>query len=100
MVDTVPIARGESQSQLRRDIDWKDAFWVASGVPPLVLFSIGGIAAAAGTPSVLVWTLSVLFGFTAISSNRMVLSSVVRTPLPFRQYTLESYLQAQSSQTP
>lgn len=36
---------------------------MASGVPALVLFSIGGIAATVGTPSVLVWTLSVLFGF-------------------------------------
>src|SRR5688572_1118874 len=50
-------------SELHRAIDWKDAFWVASGVPALVLFSIGGIAATVGTPSVLVWTLSVLFGF-------------------------------------
>jgi hypothetical protein len=32
-------------------------------VPALVLFSIGGIAATVGTPSVLVWTLSVIFGF-------------------------------------
>jgi amino acid transporter len=63
MVDTLQIARGQSTSPLRRDIDWKDAFWVASGVPALVLFSIGGIAATVGTPSVLVWTLSVLFGF-------------------------------------
>ena len=50
-------------SELHRVINWKDAFWVASGVPALVLFSIGGIAATVGTPSVLVWTLSVLFGF-------------------------------------
>ena len=50
-------------SELHRVIGWKDAFWVASGVPALVLFSIGGIAATVGTPSVLVWTLSVLFGF-------------------------------------
>ena len=53
---------GESGA-LHRVIGWKDAFWVASGVPALVLFSIGGIAATVGTPSVLVWTLSVLFGF-------------------------------------
>jgi hypothetical protein len=52
-----------SSSELHRVIGWKDAFWVASGVPALVLFSIGGIAATVGTPSVLVWTLSVLFGF-------------------------------------
>ena len=32
---------------LHRTIDWKKTFWIASGVPPLVLFSIGGIAAAA-----------------------------------------------------
>jgi len=48
---------------LRRDIDWKGAFWLASGVPALVLFSIGGIAATVGTPSYIVWTLSALFGF-------------------------------------
>jgi amino acid transporter len=47
---------------LHRTISWKGAFWVASGVPALVLFSIGSIAATIGTPSVLVWTLSVTFG--------------------------------------
>jgi hypothetical protein len=41
-----PIA---STSDLHRVIGWKDAFWVASGVPALVLFSIGGIAATVGT---------------------------------------------------
>jgi amino acid transporter len=54
---------GGAASALRRDIDWRDAFWVASGVPALVLFSIGGIAATVGTPSYIVWTISVLFGF-------------------------------------
>jgi amino acid transporter len=48
---------------LRREIGWHDAFWLASGVPALVLFSIGGIAATVGTPSYLVWPLSVLLGF-------------------------------------
>ena len=48
---------------LHRTIGWKHAFWVASGVPALVLFSIGGIAATIGTPSWLVWVLSVSFGF-------------------------------------
>ena len=48
---------------LRRDLGWKDAFWLASGVPALVLFSIGGIAATVGTPSYVVWPLSVLLGF-------------------------------------
>ena len=47
---------------LQRTITWTGAFWIASGVPALVLTSIGGIAAYVGTPSVLVWTVSVLFG--------------------------------------
>jgi Amino acid permease len=65
MVDAAAPAHAgsASESQLHRVISWKDAFWVASGVPALVLFSIGGIAAKVGTPSVLVWTLSVIFGF-------------------------------------
>ena len=35
-------------SGLERGIDWTGAFWVASGVPPLVLFSIGAVAATVG----------------------------------------------------
>ena len=52
-----------SGGALHRTIGWKHAFWVASGVPALVLFSIGGIAATIGTPSWLVWVISVGFGF-------------------------------------
>lgn len=48
---------------LHRSIGWKDAFWMASGVPALVLFSIGGIAATVGNPSWIIWMLSVSFGF-------------------------------------
>ena len=48
---------------LHRSISWTGAFWVAAGVPALVLFSIGGIAATVGVPSWLVWTISVIFGF-------------------------------------
>ena len=48
---------------LRRDITWIDVFWVASGVPALVLFSIGGIAATVGNPSWVVWIVSVLMGY-------------------------------------
>ena len=48
---------------LQRTIGWKDAFWMASGVPALVLFSIGGIAATIGNPSWVIWMLSVTFGF-------------------------------------
>ncbi|QIE57387.1 APC family permease [Pikeienuella piscinae] len=48
---------------LHRAIGWGQAFWLASGVPALVLFSIGGIAATIGNPSWVVWILSVSFGF-------------------------------------
>ncbi|MBT9519995.1 MAG: APC family permease [Dechloromonas sp.] len=51
------------QASLHRKIDWKGAFWVASGVPALVLFSIGAIAATVGKPAWLVWGLSISLGF-------------------------------------
>jgi amino acid transporter len=54
---------GGADSGLHRTISWTGAFWVASGVPALVLFSIGGIAATVGTPSWLVWVISVTIGF-------------------------------------
>jgi len=48
---------------LHRNIDWRGAFWVASGVPALVLFSIGGIAGTTGTLAFLIWTASMIMGF-------------------------------------
>src|ERR1700760_855836 len=48
---------------LERGIDWTGAFWVASGVPPLVLFSIGAVAATVGKLSWIVWTASIAMGF-------------------------------------
>jgi len=45
---------------LRREASWSHAVWVATGAPALVLFSIGGIAATVGSPSWLVWVLSVV----------------------------------------
>lgn len=57
-------AAGRSGSrELVRAIDWRGAFWVASGVPALVLFSIGGIAGTAGKVAFLVWALSMMMGF-------------------------------------
>lgn len=53
----------DSAGTLRRAIDWKGAFWVASGVPPLVLFSIGGIGGTVGNAAFLVWILSMAMGF-------------------------------------
>ena len=60
---TATTTVGTGQGELQRAIDWKGAFWVASGVPPLVLFSIGAIAATIGAPSWLVWVLSIGMGF-------------------------------------
>jgi amino acid transporter len=48
---------------LERGIDWTGAFWVASGVPPLVLFSIGAVAATVGKLSWVIWTASIAMGF-------------------------------------
>ena len=48
---------------LKRRISWTGAFWVASGVPPLVLFSIGAVAAVVGKVSWIIWIASVLMGF-------------------------------------
>jgi amino acid transporter len=48
---------------LERGIDWTGAFWVASGVPPLVLFSIGAVAATVGKLSWVIWTASIALGF-------------------------------------
>src|SRR6266478_3025960 len=53
----------EESDGLRRAIDWKGAFWVASGVPALVLFSIGQVAGAVGKLSFLIWSLSIMMGF-------------------------------------
>src|SRR5271155_1844322 len=60
------VAAGESVAEpvgLRRGIDWTGAFWVASGVPPLVLFSIGAVAATVGKLSWVIWTASIGLGF-------------------------------------
>jgi amino acid transporter len=48
---------------LQRTLTWRDAFWVACGVPAYLLFSIGAIPAVVGQPAWLVWMLSVLMGF-------------------------------------
>lgn len=52
-----------TQTELIRSIDWRGAFWVASGVPALVLFSIGGIAGTVGNVAFAIWGVSMLLGF-------------------------------------
>ncbi len=59
----LPEVATKEKNELHRSISWTGAFWVASGVPALVLFSIGGIAATIGAPSWFVWFLSIMLGF-------------------------------------
>jgi amino acid transporter len=49
--------------QMVRALSWRGAFWVAAGVPPLVLFSIGGIAGTTGQLAFVVWMISMVMGF-------------------------------------
>ncbi|HXC10376.1 MAG TPA: APC family permease [Steroidobacteraceae bacterium] len=57
------VEGGAKSAGLERGIDWTGAFWVASGVPPLVLFSIGAVAATVGKLSWVIWTASIAMGF-------------------------------------
>ena len=63
--ETGALARANAGTgELVRALDWKGAFWVAAGVPPLVLFSIGGIAGTTGKLAFLVWIISTIMGFS------------------------------------
>lgn len=61
-ITTAGVSAGP-ENKLIRALDWKGAFWVAAGVPPLVLFSIGGIAGTTGKLAFLVWIISMVMGF-------------------------------------
>ncbi|PZQ19371.1 MAG: amino acid permease [Ancylobacter novellus] len=63
MAATEAGAGAAGDRQLVRSINWTGAFWVASGVPPLVLFSIGGIAGTTGTVAFAIWAASMCMGF-------------------------------------
>ncbi len=65
-IGTGQIARAAEpgSGQMVRALSWQGAFWVAAGVPPLVLFSIGGIAGTVGQYAFVVWMLSMLMGFS------------------------------------
>ncbi|HVX35825.1 MAG TPA: APC family permease [Hyphomicrobium sp.] len=62
-VEAASISGRQAPKELVRSIDWRGAFWVASGVPALVLFSIGGIAGTTGKVAFVVWAVSMLMGF-------------------------------------
>ena len=61
--ETTKMSEQSNSGELVRALDWKGAFWVAAGVPPLVLFSIGGIAGTTGKLAFLVWIISMVMGF-------------------------------------
>ncbi|MGL4312128.1 MAG: APC family permease [Paracoccaceae bacterium] len=63
MTTTEYVSGEHASGQMVRALDWKGAFWVAAGVPPLVLFSIGGIAGTTGKLAFLVWIISMVMGF-------------------------------------
>jgi len=62
-VEAAAAETATKSAGLERGIDWTGAFWVASGVPPLVLFSIGGVAATVGKLSWVIWIASIAMGF-------------------------------------
>ncbi|QBR01711.1 APC family permease [Paraburkholderia pallida] len=55
-------ARGDQGHALQRGLTWKDAFWVTSGVPAGVLFTIGGVCATIGQPAWAIWIASITMG--------------------------------------
>ena len=57
------MSEQSNSGELVRALDWKGAFWVAAGVPPLVLVSIGGIAGTTGKLAFVVWIISMIMGF-------------------------------------
>lgn len=61
--ETSAYAEQRMQTNMRRVVSWWHVFFVAGGVPPLVLFSMGGISALTGAVGAMVWCLSVIIGF-------------------------------------
>ena len=55
--------RGQTVNTMKRSLTWVDVFFIASGVPALVLFSIGALVNQVGAPAHLIWTISVCMGF-------------------------------------
>ncbi|MGK8891443.1 APC family permease [Burkholderia gladioli] len=56
------ISHAEEGRSLHRGLSWKDAFWVTSGVPAGVLFTIGGVCATVGQPAWAIWIGAITMG--------------------------------------
>ncbi|WP_338771941.1 APC family permease [Massilia sp. METH4] len=57
------LQQPSQQHELQRTLTWKDAFWVTSGVPAGVLFTIGAVSSTIGTPAWIIWIAAILIGF-------------------------------------
>lgn len=51
------------ETNMVRTVSWWHVFFIAAGVPALILFSMGGISALTGPVAVLAWSLSMIIGF-------------------------------------
>ncbi len=62
---TQGVERGTAHEEghtLQRGLTWKDAFWVTSGVPAGILFTIGGVCATIGQPAWAIWIAAISMG--------------------------------------
>ena len=60
---TKSYAELRMETNMVRTVSWWHVFFIAAGVPSLVLFSMGGISALTGPVAILAWSLSMLIGF-------------------------------------
>ena len=56
-------AESRLETNMVRTVSWWHVFFIAAGVPSLVLFSMGGISALTGPTAALAWALSMVIGF-------------------------------------
>ncbi|HAD31201.1 MAG TPA: amino acid permease, partial [Methylophaga sp.] len=63
MSTTSASVTGEHSNDLERSIDWKQGLAIASGVPLLILPSLGYFPLWVASAAILIWGLSVLQGF-------------------------------------
>ena len=97
VADRSVSGKTETEGQLHRAIDWRGAFWVASGVPALVLFSIGGVSGVAGNLAFLVWTVSIIHRICAVlhlRRNSRIVSEQVGRRLDLRRRGVGSLFKA------
>jgi len=60
---TRSYAEQRMDTNMVRTVSWVHVFFIAAGVPALVLFSMGGVSALTGPVAPLAWTISMIIGF-------------------------------------